>query len=116
MVNVYKMSKKSQKYAKKVQEAAGVYLEYNEGDSTDADSEAELGKRWTPEGKRILTCPKCPHKGPFSSWPTLQAHFKGRHRGEKVFRCEEEGCGKVFATKGTLKKHQRNHEYTPEQL
>lgn len=56
-------------------------------------------------GEDVYRCPVCPMQ--FSSKNALLEHQLKRHPIEKAFKCEQ--CGKVFALRKYLKKHERRH-------
>lgn len=57
------------------------------------------------EQKKIHSCPECDRT--FSRAENVQLHIRSVHRGVRSFVCEE--CGKTWATKQQLQKHQLMH-------
>ena len=107
------------------QEWRDIYQHHSQGKAKAAEhlSEQEraeldttediLSRRWTAEGKRDLTCPRCKHRGPFSNFTALKDHYNRRHRDLKLFPCDE--CPKEFAKKTTLTAHKKYHRLPDEE-
>ena len=106
--DLYKACQKGTKEAEK-------HLTRREIRNLQDASDDELEKRWTEDGKRDLTCPRCPQHGPFANFTSLQDHHRRRHRDLYIYECDVEDCHKSFATKGTLTAHKKYHQLTDEE-
>ena len=60
-------------------------------------------------GQFQMKCSTCRFCQKIFSAPSLLARHERMHTGEKPYSCDT--CGKSFAEKGNMKKHQITHKY-----